>query len=103
MLTNDILQVHAEELVTRKDYVKIAFTVPLEVVHILANRIGRALIPIVALISLFSGKNIDKSTCIRIELVGFLDVSVKRSGIKLRENEDLVKARIEAVADRYID
>jgi hypothetical protein len=28
---------------------------------------------------------------------------MERSGIKLRENEDLIKARIEAVADRDIN
>jgi hypothetical protein len=72
-------------------------------VHVLANRVGRALIPIVALVGLFSRKNIDEATCIGIELIGLLDVSVERSGIKLRENEDLIKARIEAVADRDIN
>ena len=30
-------------------------------------------------------------------------MSVERSGIKLRQNEDLIKARIEAVTDRDID
>ena len=46
-------------------------------VHVLANRIGRTLIPIVALVCLFSGENIDEAPSIRIKLVGFLDVSVE--------------------------
>ena len=75
----------------------------LDMVHVLANRISRTLIPIVALVRLFSGEYIDEATCIRIKLVGFLDVSVERSGIELRENEDLIKARIEAVTDRDIN
>ena len=75
----------------------------MKMMHVLANRIGRALIPIVTLVRLLRGENVDEATRIWIKFVGLLNVTMKRSSIKLLEDKDLIKTRVKAVTDRDID
>jgi len=58
--------------------------VPFEVVHILADCVRRALIPVAARIGLFGGENVHKAASERVEFVRLLNVLVERGRIELR-------------------
>lgn len=72
-------------------------------VHIFADCIGGALVPVSAGVGLLGRENIDKSLPERVEFVGLLDMFVQRRRIELREQVYVVVARIYTVAYWNID
>lgn len=88
MLANKVLEVHAVELVAGKnDNNGIVFDG--DVGEVLANGVGSSLVPVVTMFGLFCGQNVDKAAAEIVEFVGFLDMAMQGSGIKLREQVDV--------------
>jgi hypothetical protein len=52
---------------------------------------------------LFCGQYVNEPAAERIEVISRLDVSMKGRRVELRENEDAIDIRVDAVADRDID
>jgi hypothetical protein len=102
MLTGEVGEIEAVELVPREDQDEV-LVLQVLVVQVLADGIGGALIPGLLVTGLLGGEDVDETTAETIELVGLLDVLMQRSRVELREDKDLVKTRIQAVADRDID
>ena len=96
------LVVHAIELVAGKNQL-IVVVAARETVEMLAHGVGRSLKPSRALHRLFGGKHFNVSAVERIKAIAVGDVPVQRRGIELRQNEDSLQARVEAVADGNID
>lgn len=69
----------------------------------MANGICGSLVPVGADFGLFSGKDVYEAAAEGVKFVGVLDMAVEGSGVKLAEEEDLVVAGVEAVADGDID
>jgi len=76
----------------------------LQKLFVLPHRIGRALKPARAVGCLLGSQHFHKPTAkIAGEVVGAAEVAVQRLAVELGENINLVDARINAVADWYID
>jgi len=67
-------------------------------VHVFADGVGSALIPVSACIGLLRRKNIYKSAAERVEFIGLLNVPVQRSRVKLCKQINALATRIYAVA-----
>ena len=70
---------------------------------VLANGIRGTLEPIRIRHRLFGRENFDESFGEWIESVRVRDVPIQRRGIELRQNENLLQTRVQAIADRDID
>ena len=68
-----------------------------------SHRIRSALVPIVTMLGLFGRQYFDKTFPKAIKPISILNMSVKRCGIELAKQVNAIVARIEAVADRYVD
>jgi len=71
-------------------------------VHVFADGVGRALIPVSARVGLFRRENIDKPRRERVEFVSLLDMPVQAGGVELGQEVDVVATRVYAVAYRNI-
>ena len=72
-------------------------------VEILADRVGGALIPRLFVAGLLGSEDVNKPAAEAVKLVGLLDVLVQGCRVKLRQDEDLIKPRIQAVTDWDVD
>jgi len=95
-------KIHPVELVAAQDE-EIIVRLLEKVAQVLANRVGRALIPLCAFGSLLSGENIDEAARKIVEFVARLDVAMERHAVELRQHINRAQSRVEAVADRDID
>ena len=102
VLVDDFLEIHPVELVARKDEHEVVREVA-KMLEIAAHRVGRALIPVLALLRLLGGEDVHEAAAKRIEVKGVLDVPVQRSGVELGQQKDAVDRAVDAVADRDID
>ena len=69
----------------------------------LAHRVRRALKPRGAVGCLLGGKDLDEAAREHVETIRLRDVPVERRRVELRQNEDALQARVQAVADRHVD
>ena len=96
MRLQQVSVIHAVKLIAAQD--QIMFIRPLQkVVEVLAHRIRRALVPAGPLGRLLSGQNLDKAFSKAVEFV-----AVQGLAVKLRQNVDLAKTAVEAIADRDV-
>ena len=99
---NNITEVHPIQLIARENqHIVVVFVV--EMLQIPTHCIRRALIPIIGLVRLLSGKDIHEAAAKLIQVVGVLDMPVEGSRMKLGKNKNTVYPRIQTVADRNID
>ena len=75
----------------------------LDALDVLADRVGRPLVPVAAIDGLLGGQHLDKSTPKQIELVRLVDVAVETDRVELREHINAVQPTVEAVRDRDVD
>jgi hypothetical protein len=75
MLGDEVAEIHAIELVAGKDEHQI-MGVGGEVLEIASHRIGRALIPVSAVVRLLGGQNLHEPAAKRIKLKAGVDVAV---------------------------
>ena len=75
----------------------------LEMLEILPHRVGRALVPGIAARRLLRRHDLDEAVGEIVELIALLDVPMQRRAVELREQEDALETRVEAIADRDID
>ena len=75
----------------------------MKVDEVSSHRIRSALVPIVTMLGLFGRQYFDKTFPKAIKPISILNMSVKRCGIELAKQLNAIVARIEAVADRYVD
>ena len=102
MLACELVEIETVELVARKDKHEV-LVLEIVVVEVLADRVGRTLIPSLLVARLLGGENVDEATAETVELISLLDVLMERRRIELRQDENLVEAGVEAVADRDVD
>lgn len=102
VLLDELLEVHPIELVAREDEVEVVF-LGVEVLEVLADGVGSALIPLLAHFRLLGGEDIHAATAKGVEFVTVLDVAVEGGGIELSEDEDAVEPRVYAIADGDIN
>ena len=102
MLVEQRAKIHPVKLIAAQDDVIIERPLQ-EVAHILADRIGRALIPLRTLRCLLRREDVHKAARKIVELVARLDMAVQRHAIELRQHIDRTKPGVQAVADRDID
>ena len=72
-------------------------------VEVLADRVGGALIPRLLIASLLGSEDVNEPAAEAVELVRLLDMLVQGCRVKLRQDEDLIKPRIQAITDRDVD
>ena len=101
MLVDDLAEIHPVELVAREDE-HVVMRESAKMDQIAPHGVGRPLIPIQALLRLLGREDVDKAAAEGVEGVGRLDVPVQGGGVELRQEENPVDLRIEAVADRNI-
>ena len=94
--------VHPVELVSRKDELIVVLKSD-EPMQVLTHGIRRTLEPIRIRHRLLGRKDFDESSGEGIEPVAVDDVMIQRGRIELRENENLLEARVQTIADRDID
>ena len=102
MLGDDLAEIHPVKLVPGQDQ-HVVVRVGAEMDEIAADGIGRALVPVGVLFGLLRRHDIDKSLAEGIEVVGALHMAVQGGRVELRQQEDAVDPRIQAIADRDID
>ena len=95
-------QIHPVKLIATQDKIVIVRAFQ-KVSHVLANGVGRALVPLRTLGGLLRRQNIDKTPRKIVELVARLDMSMQRHAVELRQDIDRTQSRIQAVTDRDID
>jgi len=101
VLLDDLPEVHAVELVPGEDQDQVVGILA-EVDQVPAHGVRRALVPVEALLGLLGREDVDKPPAEGVELVGALHVAVQRRRIELREQENPVNVRVDAVADRNV-
>ena len=94
--------IHAIEVVARQDQ-HLVGPARQKMPELLAHRIGRALVPIDAVLGLLGSQDLDKAIRKRIKAVRRADVAVQRSGIELGQGEDAVDPRMQTIADGNVD
>ena len=99
---DELAEIHAIQMIAREDQIVVR-VVSAEMPRGLAHGVGRALKPVGAVGGLFGGEDLHESFREQIEPVGLRDVSVERRGVELRQHENALEPRMEAVADRDID
>ena len=102
MLADHLTIIHPVELVSAEDD-KIFATMLQKVSHVLADRIGCALIPLRALGGLLSGQNFDETWGEIVELIALVDMGVQRGAVELSKNVNATQSRVQAIADWNID
>jgi hypothetical protein len=98
---DDLPEIHPVELVAGKDQDELVRE-GAEVEEVPADGVGRALVPLDVLLRLLGREDVDEPAAEGVEDVGRLDVAVERGGVELRQDEDPVDLRIQAIADRDI-
>src|SRR5262249_45473603 len=88
--------IHLVEMVPGQDE-DIVAVARKEADHLLADGIGSALIPIRALLGLLGGEDLDEALREGGEAKRVRDVAVQRSGLKLRQHEDLAEPRVDRI------
>ena len=63
-------------------------------VEVLADRVGRTLIPSLLVARLLGGENVDEATAETVELISLLDVLMERRRIELRQDEIWLKPEL---------
>jgi hypothetical protein len=91
-------EVHAVELVARKDQVVGGGLIG-EVDEVLAHSVRGALVPILRLEGLLGGEHFHEPVAEGVEPVGVVDVPVQGGGIELGEDVDLAQPGVDAVRD----
>ena len=99
---DQLAEVHPIEMVAGEDQVVVG-VVAGEVPRRLPHRVGGALKPVGAFRGLFGGEHFDEARRRRLEAIGLRDVPVERRRVELRQHEDPLQARVQAVADRDVD
>ena len=74
-----------------------------EIPHVLANGVGRSLIPFRAFRCLLCSQDIDEASGEIVKLVARLDMAVERHGVELRQHVNRAQSRVKAVANGDID
>ena len=91
-------EIHAVELVSGEDE-KVPDVGQIKGVQVLANRVGRAQIPVLAGIALLGGQDFHEGGGKDVRRVGSRHVPVQRSGIELGQDENPAHPAVEAVGD----
>src|SRR5262245_13702843 len=99
--SQEVSVIHAVELIAAQDEVVLVRALK-KVGKVLAHGVSRALIPAGALARLPGGQDFDKAFSKDVKFVGARNVPVQGFGVKLRQNVDLAKPAVDAVADRDV-
>ena len=102
MLAGELVEIEAVKLIAGEDQHQV-LVLEVIVVQVLADRVSRALIPGFLVARLLGGEDVDEATAETVELIRLLDMLMQGRGVELRQDKDLVEARVEAVADRDVD
>ena len=94
--------VHLVQLVARQDQ-DVARVVAAHVTQTLADGVGGALEPVVALLGLLGGQDRHEPIREDVELVGAADVLVQALGVELRQHENPADVGVQAVRDGDVD
>ena len=97
-----VAEVHPVELVAGQDE-DVLGVLALDVGNVLADRVGRALVPVGGLVRLLGGEHLDEPAVEHVELVRVADVPVEAGREELGEDVDAGEPAVEAVADRDVD
>ena len=97
-----LLEVHPVELVAREDQDQVIDGLA-EVGDVAAHRVGGPLVPALVLHRLLRGQDLDEAAAEGVELVRIGDVPVQAHRVELRQDEDPVQLRVDAVGDRDVD
>jgi hypothetical protein len=95
-------KVHPVELVAREDQHVVDIGL-LQGAEVLPHGVGRALIPIRAVVGLLGGQNLDEPAGEHVEVVGPANMPVQAHRVELREHVDAIQAAVDAVRKRNID
>jgi len=94
--------IHGVQMIAGQDqYIRCAGSANLE--KLLAHGVGGALIPVGAARRLLCRQDLHISVMEIVEVIGLGDVAMQGDRVELGENRDLVDARIDAVADGYVN
>ena len=99
---DELAEVHAVQLVAGQDE-HLVRVLALDVRQVLAHRVGRALVPVGALVRLLRGQHLDEPLAEHVELVRVGDVPVQADAEELREHVDVVHLAVDAVGDGQVD
>ncbi len=101
MVLDELAVVHPVEVVAGQD----EDDVPLfhDVVQVLPDGIGRALVPVAVVQGLLGREQVDEVGVEGVEAVGDQDVAVQRVGGELGQDEDAPVAGVDAVGDGHVD
>ena len=102
VLVQERPEIHPVELVAAQDE-EIIVRLLEKVAQVLADGVGRALIPLRAFRGLLRGEDVDEAARKVIKLVARLDMAMKRHAVELRQHINRAQPGVEAVADRDID
>ena len=102
MLGDDLPEIHPIKLVAAEDQEILPIVIQ-EVEHVLADSVGRALVPGSISVGLFGRQDLDEPTGEMIELIGLGDVPVQGRGVELGEQINPAQARVDAIGNGYID
>ena len=102
MRFDQVAEVHPVKLVAGEDEHFVG-VLALDVGDVLPHRVGRALIPVHALVRLLRREHFDEALAEHVELVRVRDVPVQADRKELREDVNVVQAAVDAVRDRDVD
>src|SRR5262245_22062747 len=102
MTFEQCLKVHSVKLIASENQLVVIIAAG-EAVQMLTNGIGGSLKPVWISYRLLRRQHLDKALEKRVESVAVSNMLIERRGVELCHHEDLLKARVEAIADRNID
>jgi len=99
---DQLLEVHAEQLVARQDQ-DVLDAVFFEEAQLLANRVRRSLVPVRAAQGLLCRQNLDETVVEQVEVVCLANVPVQTDGVELRQDIHPVDVTVDAVGNRNVN
>jgi len=102
MLVDNPPEIHSVELIPAQDQ-EVTVQIRRKMEQVLADRVGRALIPGAAGEGLLGGQNLHEAVGELIKLVRLGDMAMQRSRVELRQQVNLAYVRIDTVGDRDIN